>query len=216
MNTAILYRTTNLLNDKEYIGVHSQSEPFTFDGYLGSGNLIKLALKKYGKENFKRETIFFGETDCMYELEEVYLRDIWKDLDNYNYGPGGKGGGHTGHLHSEESKLKMSVQHKGNKHRLGKTHSEESKLKMSKAHKGKRPWLGKTHSQATKDKLSQIKKGGTHTQESKIKMREAKLGDKNWIAKVSRSPQTKLTANIKMLATKAINRLKRLNKVQEI
>lgn len=48
----ILYRTTNIINNKEYTGVHSTNN--LEDGYLGSGRKFKAALKKYGKDNFKR------------------------------------------------------------------------------------------------------------------------------------------------------------------
>ena len=45
----IIYKTTNLVNGKIYIGKDSKNNP----NYLGSGNLLKKALIKYGKENFK-------------------------------------------------------------------------------------------------------------------------------------------------------------------
>jgi len=47
----IIYKTTNLINNKIYVGKHNTSAN---DGYLGSGKLIKQAVKKYGKENIKR------------------------------------------------------------------------------------------------------------------------------------------------------------------
>lgn len=48
----LVYMTTNLVNGKMYVGVHSTEN--LEDGYLGSGNLIKKAVKKYGRENFDR------------------------------------------------------------------------------------------------------------------------------------------------------------------
>lgn len=69
----IVYKTTNKLNGKVYVGVH-RTNPDIFDGYLGCGavmsksNTIKskgrpdkgigAAIKKYGPENFIRETLF--------------------------------------------------------------------------------------------------------------------------------------------------------------
>ena len=33
----IVYQTTNLINNKIYIGVHKTKNPHEFDGYLGNG-----------------------------------------------------------------------------------------------------------------------------------------------------------------------------------
>lgn len=51
-----IYRTTNLINGKTYIGQHETSDMLN-DSYIGSGKLIKRAIKKYGKENFKNEIL---------------------------------------------------------------------------------------------------------------------------------------------------------------
>lgn len=50
-----LYQTTNLVNGKIYVGIH-QSQSLD-DAYLGSGKLLKAAIKKYGRKNFKREIL---------------------------------------------------------------------------------------------------------------------------------------------------------------
>ncbi len=42
----IVYITTNLKNQKVYFGVHEQSEPYEFDGYLGSGKRMRQAIKQ--------------------------------------------------------------------------------------------------------------------------------------------------------------------------
>ena len=51
----IIYKTTNLINKKIYIGQDTKNNP----NYLGSGKYFKYALKKYGKENFSKEIIEF-------------------------------------------------------------------------------------------------------------------------------------------------------------
>jgi len=48
-----IYKTTNLITKKFYIGKHS-SQNIEIDTYLGSGILLERAIKKYGKHNFKK------------------------------------------------------------------------------------------------------------------------------------------------------------------
>ena len=50
-----IYKTSNLINNKIYIGKRQKSK---FDKYyLGSGKKLKSAIQHYGKENFKCEVI---------------------------------------------------------------------------------------------------------------------------------------------------------------
>jgi group I intron endonuclease len=49
----IVYLTTNKINKKKYIGADSKNDP----NYLGSGDFIKKAIKRYGKENFIKEVL---------------------------------------------------------------------------------------------------------------------------------------------------------------
>ena len=86
-----LYKTTNLINAKIYIGVHKTKK--LNDGYLGSGKIIKDAIKKYGKEFFKKEILeFFDNEDLMYLKEmEVVDETFIKNADTYNLMIGGFG-----------------------------------------------------------------------------------------------------------------------------
>ena len=49
----IIYKTTNLINGKIYVGKDSKNN----NNYLGSGKILNLAINKYGIENFKKETL---------------------------------------------------------------------------------------------------------------------------------------------------------------
>jgi group I intron endonuclease len=89
----IVYLTTNLINNKIYVGVRSHQNPDK-DSYLGSGIKLALAIKKYGRTNFKREVLHYClEASHAYELESKIV-DKWfiNRKDTYNCCVGGKGG----------------------------------------------------------------------------------------------------------------------------
>lgn len=68
-----LYKITNLVNGKMYIGKHVTSN--LDDGYIGSGKILKQAIKKYGVENFRKEWLGFYE-----DLEELnYMERVFVD-----------------------------------------------------------------------------------------------------------------------------------------
>lgn len=54
-----IYRITNLVNGKTYIGQHKYSnEEKPMYKYWGSGKILKQAYKLYDKDNFKREILY--------------------------------------------------------------------------------------------------------------------------------------------------------------
>jgi hypothetical protein len=85
----IIYETTNLINGKKYIGVHKTSN--INDGYIGSGTLLKLAIKKYGIENFERKILFKFDTyeEALQKEIELITNEIIKSKSYYNLNAGG-------------------------------------------------------------------------------------------------------------------------------
>lgn len=83
------YQTKNLINGKTYIGRHSTNN--LKDGYIGSGTMLKRAIKKYGKENFKTIPLCYFDTYKESVEEEKFLvtREYCKDINNYNIVEGG-------------------------------------------------------------------------------------------------------------------------------
>lgn len=86
-----IYKTTNLINNRCYIGKHSASKFHKW--YYGSGKLINLAIEKYGKANFKVELITSADTqDELNELEKHYIQLYRSQGYNlYNIADGGEG-----------------------------------------------------------------------------------------------------------------------------
>jgi hypothetical protein len=89
----IVYETRCLVSGKIYIGVHKQDGD-EFDGYLGSGNEIRLAVAEYGIANFERRTLFsFDNANEAYERESQLVTDDFRNSsDTYNIKRGGAGG----------------------------------------------------------------------------------------------------------------------------
>ncbi len=85
----IIYKTTNNINGKFYVGKDCKNKK----SYLGSGKILRQAIQKYGKENFKKEIL-----EICSSLEELEIREkYWiAKLDavniGYNITEGGTGG----------------------------------------------------------------------------------------------------------------------------
>lgn len=101
-----IYKTTNLINKKIYIGKKHKSE--FVPSYYGSGVLIKKSIAKYGIENFTVEVIEWCET--LEELnikEKYYIKVLNSDRHTglgYNISKGGDGGDLFNSLTTEEKK----------------------------------------------------------------------------------------------------------------
>lgn len=89
----IVYKITNQINGKIYIGAHKTTN--IDDGYMGSGTYLKRAIQKHGIENFKKEILFVLDSeDAMYLNEAEIVNDEFLVKENtYNLKRGGWGGG---------------------------------------------------------------------------------------------------------------------------
>lgn len=104
----IVYLTTNLVNNKIYIGIHSTYN--LEDGYLGSSSNLKQAIKKYGINNFSRIIIHYClSREELYQWEkQIVDKSFISRTDTYNMKEGGKGG-LPSFKHSIYTKNKQSI-----------------------------------------------------------------------------------------------------------
>lgn len=151
-----IYKTTNIINGKFYIGKHKTKD--LNDGYIGSGQLLKRAVKKYGIDNFHKEILHICESEKQMNTLEKIL--VVPDVEtNYNLCPGGHGG--WGYINQFITSEEMSRRGKigGNKfvERLrieGRLKSQKPKQIKQKAQRI--AWnKGKPRDEETRKKISQ-------------------------------------------------------------
>ena len=88
-----IYKITNILNGKVYIGQHKQVSTKAVDKYMGSGVLIKKAQLKYGLSNFTKEILEECTVENKDEREEFYIKQYNSLVPNgYNITRGGQKG----------------------------------------------------------------------------------------------------------------------------
>jgi group I intron endonuclease len=175
-----LYKVTNLVNNRFYIGVHKTKN--IEDGYMGSGKILRQAIEKYGIENFQKEILeYFSDSESMLKREkEIVTEEFLSRCDVYNLRKGGDGGfdyiNKNALNNSEKSILSKSIKMKEhwltrdgsgkNNPFYNKKHSEETKKLLSEKRKdffesgGEHPkgMLGKKHKEETKKHVSEVLK----------------------------------------------------------
>jgi group I intron endonuclease len=124
----IIYKTTNLINGKIYIGKDKHNN----QNYLGSGKILKQAIQKYGKENFKKELVEECEDKKLWLEREIYWIGYFNSTKiGYNIALGGNGGD--------------TISNNPNKDDIRKRHSEKMKdpnVNKNKA-RGRKPTIKK-------------------------------------------------------------------------
>jgi group I intron endonuclease len=174
-----VYCVTNLINGKKYIGQNKSCNP----AYLGSGKLIRLAIKKYGKENFIKDILWEGPIEFINEMELYWIEYFMADTNPQFYNickdanPPvlfGMLNGFYNKNHSEESKKKIRNARSRQTNvnyiaGLEKMNSEESILKRANTFKKKydegliKHW-SKGQTKHTNIKLAELGKRISETQ----------------------------------------------------
>jgi group I intron endonuclease len=133
-----IYKITNPLG-RVYIGQSwNIKDRFRKYNYKSSQIFLMRSFEKYGKDKHKFEIIEFLDINSTQELmdeREIYWIDFYKKqkINLMNI----RGGGSRG-KHSEETKKKIGLVHKGNKYKLGYKNSEETRKKIAESRTGKK------------------------------------------------------------------------------
>lgn len=164
-----IYKTTNKLNGKIYIGL-SKFAPQENPEYLGSGYILKKAIECYGAENFVKVILEECSTqEELLERERYWIATLKANDRNvgYNICEGGTWGDNwTNHPNKEEWRKKLSESNRGEKNgNYGNRWTDEQKRKASERVKlnpiGIDPKTGEryTKNPETRKKLSDTKLG---------------------------------------------------------
>ena len=158
-----IYKTTNKTNGKFYIGKHETKN--INDSYMGSGRVLKDAIKKYGKENFIKEILFVFETreEMNQKEKDLITEDFVNRNDTYNVGVGGEGGSHfKNKKHTDETKQRLSLKAREQRHTL------ETRNKISENNKNREI------TDSFRLKMKKIATGRKKTEEERRKIGDAR------------------------------------------
>ena len=127
MNYGYIYKVTNVINNKIYIGYHKcKKDSITEtdminDGYWGSGTLISKAESKYGIENFAKQIVCVCENKedlIMMEKLCIFFAKVYYGRCCYNVAEGGDGGNTLEYMNESQKKQRSEKISKGGKQRF--------------------------------------------------------------------------------------------------
>lgn len=169
----IVYKITNLINGKCYIGQTIQPLKKRWNLHCSNSSgcpALNNAFKKYGKDNFEITVIDHAHSREELDQKEIFWIEYYNSLvpNGYNL--------HTGGLHhkvSEETRQKII------KSLIGRKHSDETKRKIGESNKGKHSSTNRILTNEYRKKLSERLKGNkyrlgvSHSEEVKKRIGEA-------------------------------------------
>lgn len=170
----IIYVTKNLINGRKYIGKDSYNDP----NYLGSGSMFLEDVKKYGKENFKKEVLEYCTKETLGEREEYWIDyfNAVKSKDFYNI-RSKTSGWYNKDLNQEKYDYVINKISIGNK---GKIVTQETKDKISNNQERKDKLraanIGKPKPEGFGETIRQRAIGRICTNEHKQKISAGKIG----------------------------------------
>lgn len=177
------YLTTNVINKKQYVGVHCGELD---DSYLGSGLVMNNAIKKYGRQNFIKEILEICDNIEQGHINEAKYINEYNTLVPHGYNVSPSGGIGAKNIswgkHTDETKLKISEKNKGTNNAMygkpptnkGVPMTEEQKQKMRKP-RTNTDKMKKPKTEAHKQKMRKPK-----SEQAKINIGKASKGRIPW------------------------------------
>lgn len=144
----IVYKATNKINNKVYIGITTKTLEHRMKIHLrdskNKDTYFYRAIRKYGFDNFTWEIIDTASTVKELEEKEKYYISIYNSFDNKELGYNTQSGGHNLYKITNEERMNRSVRVRGENNPmygkpgtwLNKKFSEAHKLHISNALKG--------------------------------------------------------------------------------
>lgn len=178
---AVIYKITNLVNGKVYIGQTTGSPKRRLNRHVSdararrSNSPLQNAIMKYGVENFTFDVVICAfDRESTNLLEKFFIKEHKSNTKEFGYNLTDGGEGMDGYRHTEEAKRKLSLVGKDRQH------SEKSKQKISLGNKGKviseetkqkqrLTMVGRRATEKTKQKMSLVRKGRKISDETKQK-----------------------------------------------
>ena len=151
-----VYKIINKVNNNYYVGSHITENPY--DDYMGSGNLIKNAIKKYGILNFEKQIIFMAfDEHSMKWAEDQFIVTNKIDPMSYNINPYGT---RPPSERTEQHKRNIGKANKGNKRPdVSKRMKNDPYNLKEKFTGGNNPFSGKKHTKKYLVSMSQKNSG---------------------------------------------------------
>ena len=172
MKYYLVYKITNTVNNKIYVGAHVTSDKN--DSYMGSGSYLKSAQQKYGLDKFVKEILYeCSSKEEMFKREAEIVDEMFvARLDTYNLKVGGDGGWDF----CNKNGKRVSIENQ----------TCDKKARSQKAQQTIANWSNEKR-EMVNEKISNAKKlfyeshehnwlGRTHTAETRLKMHESHLG----------------------------------------
>lgn len=147
-------------NGKRYVGITSQSINRRWQNGEGyKGQIVYNAIQKYGWHNVEHKILYENLTKIEAENKEKQIISEWK-TNCRDFGYNVEGGGNLKKEISEETRLKLSLSHKGQIPWIkGKKHTQLSNEINRQKHLGRKAWnKGLLFNETSKSKMSKSKK----------------------------------------------------------
>lgn len=179
-----IYRYTNLINGKRYIGQSIDIEK-RYKGHLSKkASLIDKAIDKYGIENFRFEVLEFCEPEQLNELETYWITYYNTNIyaGGYGYNRNNGGDGHGGQAWNKGVPCRKETKEKIRISKTGKHLTQEHKNNIKIGTEGKHAtygMFGKHQSEHQKKTVAEKLTGREFSEEHKQHLRKPKKNTEN-------------------------------------